>query len=210
MKITEIPIVLHSMDSYYKFWNPWFYLFKLHCKNHGPIIFLSEDRQPDFVNDVTHIKTGSGEWGERLLFALNKIDSELVFYMQEDFWCIKDYELTDEILEMFYHYNMDQLHIKENTPLISVKHIKNNLYKLDRNSDYTQNHQFGLWKKRKLIENVFPNENPWTNEIEGTKRLNQTNHNVYLLDQKWYVSVSRKGELMDRGNDIIKKYDLKF
>jgi hypothetical protein len=210
MKINEIPVILHSMDSYSRFWNPWYHLFNLHCKNHGPIIFLSEDKEPDFIDDITHIKTGEGEWGERLLRALKQIDSELVFYMQEDFWCVNDYELTDQLLEMFEKFGMDQLHIKENTPLISTKKIKGNLYRFEQKSEYTQNHQFGLWRKNKLIENVLPNENPWENEVDGSKRLNQKPHNVYLLDFHWYVSVCRRGQLMERGEKIVKKYDISF
>ena len=210
MKINEIPVILHSMDSYSKFWNPWYHLFNLHCKNHGPIIFLSEEKEPDFVNDVIHIKTGKGEWGKRLLMALEQIESELVFYMQEDFWCIKDFELTDNILEMFEEYKMDQLHIKENTNLIKTIKIKDNLLKFAQDSEYTQNHQFGLWRKNKLKDNVLPNENPWENEINGSIRLNKNPHNIYLLDYHWYISVCRRGQLMERGEKIIKKYDISF
>ena len=210
MKINEIPVILHSMDSYSRFWNPWYQLFNLHCKNHGPIIFLSEEKEPDFIDDVTHIKTGAGEWGERLLTALKQIDSELVFYMQEDFWCVNDYELTDQLLEMFEKHGMDQLHIKENTHLILTKKIEDNLYRFEQNSEYTQNHQFGLWRKDKLIENVLPHENPWQNEVDGSKRLNEKPHNVYLLDFHWYVSVCRRGELMERGEKIIEKYGISF
>ena len=210
MKINEIPVILHSMDSYSKFWNPWYHLFNLHCKNHGPIIFLSEEKEPDFVNDVTHIKTGEGEWGERLLIALEQIESEFVFYMQEDFWCIKDFELKDNILEMFEEYKMDQLHIKENINLIKTIKIKDNLLKFAQDSEYTQNHQFGLWRKSKLKDNVLPNENPWENEINGSIRLNKNPHNIYLLDYHWYISVCRRGQLMERGEKIIKKYDISF
>lgn len=210
MKINEIPVILHSMDSYSKFWNPWYHLFNLHCKNHGPIIFLSEEKEPDFVNDVTHIKTGEGKWGERLLIALEQIESEFVFYMQEDFWCIKDFELTDNILEMFEEYKMDQLHIKENINLIKTIKIKDNLLKFAQDSEYTQNHQFGLWKKSKLKDNVLPNENPWENEINGSIRLNKNPHNIYLLDYHWYISVCRRGQLMERGEKIIEKYEISF
>ena len=210
MKINEIPVILHSMDSYSKFWNPWYHLFNLHCKNHGPIIFLSEEKEPDFVNDVTHIKTGKGEWGKRLLIALEQIESELVFYMQEDFWCIKDFELKDNILEMFEEYKMDQLHIKENINLIKTIKIKDNLLKFTQDSEYTQNHQFGLWRKNKLKDNVLPNENPWENEINGSIRLNKNPHNIYLLDYHWYISVCRRGEIMPRGQKIIEKYGINF
>jgi len=210
MKINEIPVILHSMDSYSKFWNPWYHLFNLHCKNHGPIIFLSEEKEPDFVNDVTHIKTGEGEWGKRLLIALEQIESELVFYMQEDFWCVKDFELKDNILEMFEEYKMDQLHIKENINLIKTIKIKDNLLKFTQDSEYTQNHQFGLWRKNKLKDNVLPNENPWENEINGSIRLNKNPHNIYLLDYHWYISVCRRGEIMPRGQKIIEKYGINF
>ena len=67
------------MDSYSKYWNPWYFLFKKHCKNHGPIYFLSEDKEPDFISEVIHFKTGKGEWGERLLSSLNQIEDDLVF-----------------------------------------------------------------------------------------------------------------------------------
>jgi hypothetical protein len=198
------------MDSYSRFWNPWYFLFQKHCKNHGPIFFLSEEKEPDFVNDVTHIKTGKGEWGERLLIALEQIESELVFYMQEDFWCVKDFELKDNILEMFEEHKMDQLHIKENINLIKTIKIKDNLLKFAQDSEYTQNHQFGLWRKNKLKDNVLPNENPWENEINGSIRLNKNPHNVYLLDYHWYKSVCRKGGLKDMGKKILIDYNLKF
>lgn len=198
------------MDSYSKYWNPWYFLFKKHCKNHGPIYFLSEDKEPDFISEVIHFKTGKGEWGERLLNSLNQIEDDLVFYMQEDFWCINDLELTDDILNLFVKFDMDHLHIKENTNASQKTHIEKNLYRLNQNSSYTQNHQFGLWKKSKLVDNVLPNENPWQNEINGSIRLNKTPHRVYLLDYKWYSSVCRKGKLKDIGKKIIEKNNLTF
>jgi len=210
MNINQVPVILHSMDSYSRFWNPWYFLFKKHCKNHGPIYFLSEEKEPDFVSEINHVKTGKGEWGYRLLKALEEIDSELVFYMQEDFWCVRDFELEDSLIKLFNKYNMDQLHIKENTAAIKTTLVEQNVFKFDQNSPYTQNHQFGLWKKTKLIENVFPHENPWENEIAGTKRLNKTQHNVYLYDFRWYRSVCRKGELKDMGKKILSDYNLNF
>jgi len=210
MRINEIPIVLHSMDSYSKFWNPWYFLFNLHCKNHGPIFFLSEEKEPDFVSEVTHIKTGKGEWGQRLLDGLSKIDSDILFYMQEDFWCTDDLTLTDDIIKMFDEYQMDQFHIVPIYNTNDAIHIKENVYRLKQNAMYTQNHQFGLWKKHKLIDNVLPHENPWRNEIDGTKRLNETPHNVYVMEHKWYWNASRKGNLSDCGEELIRKHKLIF
>tara|TARA_B110000858_G_scaffold198532_1_gene266360 strand:+ start:5855 stop:6499 length:645 start_codon:yes stop_codon:yes gene_type:complete len=213
LEISKVPIVLHTMDSYSKFWNNWFLLFKKFCINHGPIFFLSEEKEPDFVSDVTHIKTGKGEWGERLIYGLSKIESDLIIYMQEDFWCINELILNDTYIKLFTDLNMSQLHIKglpiEVKRNLSLTNIEDNLYKFNQDSKYTQNHQFGLWRKDKLLDNVLPNENPWGNEINGTKRLNKKPHNIYIINHEWYTTVSRRGQLMERGKEIIKKYNLK-
>lgn len=209
MTISNIPIVLHTMDSYEKFWNHWFYFFKKYCKNHGPIYFLSEEKEPDFLDNIIHVKTGNGEWGERLLNGLSKIDSDLIFYMQEDFWAHSELILDDEIIKKFDEYDMDQLHIKEIIHShVSVKNIKGDLFKFNQNSNYSHNHQFGLWKKNKLIENILPNESPWENEIKGTIRLNMKNHNVYIIDKPWYTTVARRGSIMERGEELLKKHNL--
>lgn len=209
MKITDIPIVLHTMDSYDKFWNHWFYFFKKYCKNHGTIYFLSENKEPDFIENVIHIKTGKGEWGERLLYGLSKINDDLIFYMQEDFWPHTELIMDEDLIQKFNDYNMDQLHIKEILrDYCSVTQIKDDLYRFNQLSDYTHNHQFGLWKKNKLIENVLPEENPWQNELYGTRRLNKKNHNVYIIDKSWYTTVARKGMLMERGKELLKKHNL--
>ena len=113
------------MDAYSAYWDNWFKLFKKHVKNHGTIYFLTEDKEPDFsfFEDVVHIKTGYGEWGARLLNGLSQIDSDLIFYMQEDFWAIKDITLEDNFLELFKNYKMDCLKICLNSELISISPI---------------------------------------------------------------------------------------
>jgi hypothetical protein len=187
-------------------------LLKKYLHNYGEIIFLSEEKKPDFINDVKHIKTGKGEWGERLIRGLNKIEEDYIFYMQEDFWAQKKLVLKDEFLTMFYDYNMTQLNIKNHTTDMGIiyEKINKNLYKMAQNSNYTHNHQFALWKKNSLINNILPNENPWKNEINGTIRLNKTPHNVYLFDFYWYVSTCTKGKLNNRGQNIIKKEKIIF
>jgi hypothetical protein len=210
MKINEIPIVLHTMDSYHHYWDNWYNLFKKYVKNHGPIYFLSEEKEPSFVNDVVHIKTGSEEWGYRLLKGLESIDSDLIFYMQEDFWAVKDIELTDSYLDMFKDYNMDCLKICLNSSLISLESINDTLYKYTQNSKYTLSHQFALWNKEFLMKNVYPFESPWQNEIYGSDRINESEHNIYYIDNNWYEPVCRQGTLQPIGYEILKKHNLSF
>jgi hypothetical protein len=201
--ITKVPILLHTMDSYDWCWNNWYTLFKKYVHNHGPIYFLTEDKAPDFVDDVIHIKSGKGEWGERLLKGLGQIDSDLIFYMQEDFWATKDMILTNNLLDLFYHLDMETMIISYLVDSISLEKVQNNLYKYTQNSNYTQSHGFGLWRKDVLCNNILPNENPWQNEINGTLRRNKSEHNVYIMEFDWYKPSVRRGKLMDRGKQIL-------
>lgn len=203
-EINQIPIVLHTMDSYSHYWNPWYALFKKHVKNHGPIYFMSEELEPDFVDDVIHIKTGKGEWGKRLLNGLEKINHDLIFYMQEDFWAINDISLNQNIIDDFLQYNMDSLRISFLSKHYSLKHISEKLYKFNQNSNYTMTHQFGLWKKSFFQKYILPHETPWQNEILGSQRINKHKHNIYIIKNEWYVPTVRKGKITDEGIKILK------
>lgn len=201
--ISKVPILLHTMDSYDWCWNNWYTLFKKYVHNHGPIYFLTENKAPDFVDEVIHIKSGRGEWGERLLKGLEQIDSDLLFYMQEDFWATKDMVLSNNILDLFYRLDMETMIISYLVDSISLEKVQNNLYKYNQNSNYTQSHGFGLWRKDVLCNNILPNENPWQNEINGTLRRNKSEHNVYIMEFDWYKPSVRRGKLMDRGKKIL-------
>jgi hypothetical protein len=209
-KISDIPIVLHTMDSYSAYWDSWYILFKKYVKNHGPIYFLTEDKAPSFADEVIHIKTSSEEWGYRLLNGLSQIDFDLIFYMQEDFWPVKDITLTDDFLKLFKQYEMNCLKICLNSPLISLQHIDGNLYRYNQNSKYTISHQFALWDKQYFMNNIYPFESPWSNEIYGSERINKTNHKIYYIDNHWYEPVCRHGVLQPIGYDILKTHNLEF
>jgi hypothetical protein len=203
--ITKVPILLHSMDSYSWTWNNWYTLFKKYVHNHGPIYFLTEDKAPDFVDDVIHIKSGKGEWGERLLKGLEQIDSDLLFYMQEDFWATKALILSDDILTLFHQLDMETLHIVKHDLRLNLPqiNIEGDLYRFTPNSQFSLNHQFGLWDKGSLIKNIRPNENPWNNEIHGSIRRNKNPHSVYQIRCDWYVTSVSKGELLPRGKQVL-------
>lgn len=203
--ITKVPILLHTMDSYSWTWNHWYTLFKKYVSNHGPIYFLSEEKEPDFVDEVIHIKSGKGEWGERLLKGLEQIDSDLVFYMQEDFWATSNLILSNDILDLFYELDMETLHIVKHDLRLNLPqiHIKDNLYKFTPKSQFSLNHQFGLWNINCLKGNVRPNENPWNNEIHGTNRRNLKPHKVYQIRYDWYVTSVSKGKLLPRGQKVL-------
>jgi hypothetical protein len=195
------PVVLHTFDKYKKFWNPWFHYFKKNVKGPYKIYFLSEEEAPDFYEEVIHIKTGSGEWGQRLLTGLKQIPEDYIYYMQEDFWAFKPIDLSI-YLDTFIDYNMDVLRISSDSPLYTLENI-NNIYKFSQNSAYLMTHQFSLWNKSYFMKYVNPEDCPWSNEIKQTQKIAKTPHSIYMIKNEWYNPVVTKGILQPIGELML-------
>lgn len=204
-KINEVPILLHTMDTYSAYWDTWYHLFKKYAKNHGPIYFLTEEKSPSFVNEIIHIKSGKGEWGYRLKKGLEQIPTDILFYMQEDYWAHTRFEFKQEYLNKFYELNMHSLRFNKCAwREISYQPIEKNLYRYKQNSKYLMGHQMGIWNKKFFNSNILENDNPWTNEINGTQRWLRTDHRIYQYDVFWYLSTCRGGRLQPIGTEILK------
>jgi hypothetical protein len=195
------PVILHSCDSYKRFWNPWYHFFKKHVKGNYKIYFLSEEDSPDFADEVINIKTGKGEWGERLLKALKIIPEEHVYYMQEDFWACAPMELSH--MDLFNEYNMQALRISGECSLYTTEKINNNLYKFAQNSRYLMTHQFSLWDKAFFMKFIRPSDSPWKNELDQTDILTKLQHSIYILKEPWYNATVRRGKVDSVGEKML-------
>jgi hypothetical protein len=209
MIINEIPLVLHTMDKYSKYWNIWWHFFNKHC-SHRNIVFLSEEMAPDFTDKVTHIKTGEGQWGERLLRGLSNVNSELIFYSQEDFWPIKDFPFNQDSVNIFENEQLDCLRISWPYRDYQLTQVADDLYRYNQHSPYTLSHQFSLWKKPFLQKYILPNENPWENEVFGTKRMNENPHKIYFISNSWYNETVHFGKLRGSGLDMLNQNNIEI
>ena len=83
---------------------------------------------------------------------------------------------------------------------------EHNIYSFYRNSSYIMNHQFGIWKRSALIENLQHGESPWTNELRATKRISakREHDRYYCFDYAWYEMVVRRGKFTKDGENMLK------
>lgn len=202
--IENIPIVLHTCDLYSKYWDYWWYFTNKYIK-HKNIIFVSENQKPSFSNKVKCILTGKGEWGYRILKALDLIDVNYIFYMQEDMWAFKRFPFEQNHVDLMLSNNIDCFKIHNRCNEYSMSIVNNNLYKFNQNSLYTMSHQVSLWRKDFFGSAIEQNEDPWTNEMKGSFRINQKPHKIYLIDHTWYHPVVRKNVLQKIGKDMLQK-----
>lgn len=201
--IKDVPIVLHTMDSYLDYWDYWFYFFNKYCSDYlDNVIFCTETIEPTFCNRVKTFKTGKGEWGERLIKILSSIDSKYLFYMQEDFWPISEFPFTQELLNFTQQQKLNCFRISEPCQFYNIFPVSKNIYQYTQNSLYTLSHQFSMWDKNFLYDFILPHENPWTNEVEGSKRINKKRHKIYFTPNAWYNETVRQGKLTEVGKQM--------
>src|SRR5688572_20936347 len=87
-------IVVNTTDSFEDCWQPFFKLFDKYWAGSKPSIFLNTETK-DFSYsglDITCSKVAGSNptsriaWGECLLRCLEKIDTEMILYLQEDYF----------------------------------------------------------------------------------------------------------------------------
>lgn len=186
----RVAVIVHSCDRYALLFDGFDYFFKKNWDFNIPCTcyFATEEVNVNFEK-FTNIKSGRGEWTNRLSNLLDQIEEDYVLYFQEDMW------LNKPINAVFFTELFD-LAIKNNWCQIKLNSA--NVYKttetpffvqgfnisklINEDSGYLMSHQVTLWRKNFLKAQLKPNEHPWRNEREGTKRLRQLNPEIYHVD----------------------------
>ena len=61
-----------------------------------------------------------------------------------------------------------------------------NLLKYSDGENYLHSHNATIWNRQYLLEHLIDGEDPWTNEIQGSKRMSSVPHNHYHYNIHWY------------------------
>lgn len=137
----------------------------------------------------TTVKTGKGEWSDRLRIGLQSIKDEYIIYLQEDMWLSKpvNKQVLQEVIN-FALSNGTKL-IKLNSSEVFVTKPTDTIIgglrvaEMDnQKSDFLMSHQVSIWQKSFLISQLPPNEHPWRNERKGTKRMRKLNERLFHID----------------------------
>lgn len=186
----KVALIVHSCDRYALLFKGFDYFFKENWDISIPCTCYFATEEIDVAYDnFKNIKSGRGEWTNRLANLLDQIEEDYVLYFQEDMWLSKPIN-KNFFIELFY------LAIKNNWQQIKLNSA--NVYKttetpffiegfnisklINKESGYLMSHQVTLWRKDFLKAQLKPNEHPWRNEREGTKRLRRLNPEIYHAD----------------------------
>ncbi|MNK14806.1 hypothetical protein D3C87_329370 [compost metagenome] len=186
----NIALIVHACDRYELLFKAFDYFFAKNWDFEIPVnyYFATEEKSVDFKN-FKNIKSGKGEWSNRLSNLLDQIEEEYVIYFQEDMWLNKpvDKDVFTELFKLVLanKWNLVKLNssdvFKTTSTNIFIKGF--NVSKLNnQESNFLMSHQVSLWNKAFLKQQLKPNEHPWRNERKGTKRLRKLDPEIFHID----------------------------
>ena len=237
---SDISLVIHTCDKYDKFWEPWYFMLGIHGMFDlgWPVYFCNEQIDLPFSDPrINQIKTGlskkyvesnedpewkgtNGEnlqvdtgWSNRLIHVLENINTEYIFYMQEDHWPKKqvDKEIFNELFDLTKHNKLDSLRLSrllEYYPSQGYEQsditFKNDKFlKITKDAEYVMSHQPSFWNRKFLLDSQIPNEGFRVNEYTGSDRIkkNSPNFKIYQYQLDWYFDgpgAASNGQMVER------------
>jgi hypothetical protein len=206
----NVALIVHSCDRYQSLYKgfEFFFLkywdFSINCNYY----FATEEKEVT-ISGFKNIRSGKGEWADRLAFLLKEeISEEYVLYFQEDMWLSKkvNSNFFNQLFELTLKSNWQQvkLHSSElyRTTATDLFIEGFNIAKIDNgNSDFLMSHQVTLWKKDFLLRQLHKNEHPWRNERKGTKRLKKLDYEIYQAD---YFAENGKNEINKNDHPVLR------
>lgn len=184
-----LSVLVHSFDKYRFLWDG--------CVKSWPALsvpmYFGTDIQTNYdFKQFSPIYSGEGEWSDRLTKLLVQIKTPYVLYAQEDHWPTLPPPDLKAMMRIVKKHNLLRLHLGQ---VNQYYKLKNNFFEPD--SKYLVSHQPSIWDRRFFISCLKPNETPWVNEYEGTKRiLYKHPKRIMIYPCDWYDHKCVKGKLI--------------
>lgn len=206
----NVALIVHSCDRYeflykgFEFFFSKYWDFDIDCN-----CYFGTEEKNVALNGFENIRSGKGEWADRLAFLLKeKISEKYVLYFQEDMWLSKKVNASffTKLFELTQINNWQQVKLHSSGVYKTVAtnfFIEGfNIAKLDNsNSDFLMSHQVTLWNKDFLLRQLYKKEHPWRNERKGTKRLKKLNPEIFQID---YLAENGNEEINENNKPILR------
>ena len=218
----DLSLLVHTCDDYLRFWPGMLFSLDFNWDfNSVPVYWASEEisiHNTEFtcrdipytpnkkINQILTGKTDKNGFSTRMVNALKQLDTKWVIYIQEDMWLLSKIpnETISKLLlfcetknadsvkihtKLGYYYN----YILENTDYV-IDNIR--IQKYSDGDNFLHSHNATIWNREYLINHLLEGEDPWVNEVEGSKRMSSNQHNHYHYNLHWYSQpgVCEKGE----------------
>jgi len=187
-------ILVNSTDSFEDCWQPFFKLFSKYWTDYRGKIFLNTETKDFTYNDLDIISVKNNidlprnkiTWSQCLIKALELIESDVILYLQEDYFLHDkvDYKLIEKFSELMQNNNIDCIHLTDQATSGPFTPTDNELlWETDQKAPYRISMQAALWKKNILKKYLNKDENAWQFELNGTKRSHKNNDRFLCVNK---------------------------
>lgn len=186
----NVALLVHSCDRYELLYQGFSFFFSKYwdASVDCDYYFATEEKEVD-VPGFTNIRSGQGEWSDRLARLLKQIPGQYILYFQEDMWLNMGTNAAffNELIQLAQQNDWQQvkLHSSEvyKTKPSGITIQGFTVAELDNKaSDFLMSHQVTLWNKDFLLAQLPCNEHPWRNERKATARLKKLNPQIFQID----------------------------
>ncbi len=175
-------MLVNSSDGFEDCWVPFFTLLERYWKGlDAPILLNTENQSRTF--DKLSVRCARAQskydrrltWSECLAEALRQVETELVLYLQEDYFIEQpvDAELIQSLADLMRSRpdikHIGLTHFGSHPPFEPFRH-DSRLWTISPKARYRVSTQAGLWRKDALQSILLPWENGWMFEIFGSIR----------------------------------------
>lgn len=189
-KKNDIALLVHACDRYELLFQGFHHFFVKYWDFNVPCsYYFATDEKEISLDKFINIRSGKGEWSDRLRMLLEKIPEKYIIYFQEDMWLDKavDAEFFCELFDrtIFNDWKQIKLHSSQVYKTLPTELFIGgfNVAKLiNKSSRFLMSHQITVWNKQFLISQLKSKENPWRNEKRATKRLRKINPDIFHID----------------------------
>ena len=211
----NITLLVGTCDKYNFLWNKFGLLFNRYWDHNIdiPRYLLSETLEFN-EHGFKSFLPGKIPYSDCLKYALDRIDTEYVLWLQDDYFLRKTISKSKfEYYMSFMQNGVNRFGIHHDSWLYTKSHLVNDIYKLDQNSLYSISMQASLWNKEFFRSCLITggSENPWQFEIDGSSRLNNSRlHNVMFDRQEppWYNEAMHQGGFTSEYHQIVEQEGL--
>lgn len=190
-------ILINTCDKFEDCWDPFFKLLSIYWPDCTGHLYLNTEYKSYTYPELQIVatrgcqdKTIKGEratWSQCLRWALDKIDTDIVLYMQEDYF-LKDYvknELVEEYVSLMSQDDTIKcIHLTDQAVQAEGPSKYEHLDLVKCKQRYRVSCQAALWRKEELYALIRDYESAWEFEEFGSKRSAVLGHT--------YLCVSRK------------------
>lgn len=192
-------ILVNTCDKFQDCWDPFFKLWKTYWPDCNGTIYLNTEFKDYSYPGINIIpvkgcvgKTYKGKyatWSQCLKWALDKMDTDLVLYLQEDYFLTG--KVNNTMVEHYLEYMMDHPEI----PCIQLTTAgipERDVYDSNEHLHYSDSTHFSyvscqasIWRKEILLRILREHETAWNFEWWGSKRAHYWNLKFLTLNHQW-------------------------